>query len=161
MDNELNSTQEYGKLLTLIGCVCTQYSFLDYLVSNVVWSLLRVEKDAGMIITGAMDIRPKIAVAIQLSEHYDKHGDIRTELRNIERNASKDTGFIPKRNLIIHGIFSSRDGDPTVMVEAHRKKSARTRATLTIEFVQETHDEIVSTSKRLVRLLERAEINVD
>jgi len=151
---------EMNKRATLVGHICTQYSFLDYLISNILWSFLNLDKEAGMIVTGNMDIRPKIDMAISLSIHFKKIDDVRSTLQKIKNNSSKDNGFISKRNQIIHGIHSSRDNDPTVMVEAHRKKGHRQRQPMTVEYIEETHLEIASVNKELAALLEKNKINV-
>ncbi|MFM5465820.1 hypothetical protein [Aeromonas simiae] len=144
----------------LTGYICTQYSYFDYLVSNVIWHILKIDKPVGMIVTGAMDIRPKIEMAISLLEHHDIENEIRSTLQKFKNNASKENGFISKRNKIVHGIFSSREGDSAVMVEAHRKKSHRERHEMDVEYIQQCYGEIVAANNELVPLLESRGINV-
>jgi len=157
MSKDIHNMEQRAKLT---GHICTQYSYFDYLISNVIWSVLGIEKDVGMIVTGSMDIKPKIEMAISLLDHLKVEQEIRPTLQKFKNNSSKENGFISKRNKIIHGIFSSRDNDPTIMVEAHRKKSHRERHEIGLEYIQQCHDEIVGANHELIPLLEKSNINV-
>jgi hypothetical protein len=158
MSEDIHRIQERAKLT---GLICTQYSYFDYLISNIIWDALGVEKEVGMIVTGSMDIRPKIEMAISLLDHINKNIEIRGLLQQFKNKASSSSGFISKRNIIVHGIYSSREGDPKVMVEAHRKIAHRERREITIEFIKECHDSIIKANKDLVELMEIKKINVD
>ncbi len=156
------SEVDYGleKRAKLTGYICTQYSYFDYLISNVIWHVLKVDKPTGIIVTGGMDIRPKIEMAISLLNHFEIENEIRFALQKFKNNASKENGFISKRNKIVHGIFSSSEGDPAVMVEVHRKKSQRDRHEMKVEYIQQCHDEILAANNELISLLKQSGINV-
>lgn len=156
MTEDIHRIQERA---ILTGLICTQYSYFDYLISNIIWNALGVEKEVGMIVTGGIDIRPKIEMSILLLDHFDNNSKIRDLLQQFKNNASKPNGFISKRNIIVHGIYSSRERDPKVMVEAHRKIAHRVRREITIEYIKECHDSIVQANKDLVELMEAKNIN--
>ncbi|WP_422139677.1 hypothetical protein [Endozoicomonas sp. ALC020] len=149
------------KRAELVGYICTQYSYFDYLISNVIWSQLSIEKDVGVMITGPMDIRPKIELAISLLDHYENSEKLRALLQRFKNNASSENGFISKRNKIIHGIMSSSDGLLTVMIELHRKKSQRERHEISLEYIQQCHDEILAANDELKNLMQPEGINID
>lgn len=112
-----------------------------------------------MVVTGTLDIHPKIDMAIELADHKKLIPDIRAKLQSVKNSAGKPNGFISKRNVIVHGIFSSRDGDPTVLVECH-KKTLRGRQEIKVSYCEETHKEIIAASQVLSSLTETARINV-
>lgn len=152
---------QYNDRARLSGHINFQYSYLDYLISKFIWALLEIEKPAGVILTGGMDIRPKLDIAIELAEHFNKFEKIRALLKKLKNRGDNPNGFIQSRNIIVHGIYSSRDGDPTVMIESHRSKRLREKKPIKIEFLQKTLDEITKSAKDLCGLMQAEGLNVD
>ncbi len=154
---DIHSVKERAEIT---GLICTQYAYFDYLISNIIWYLLNIDKPTGIIVIGSMDIRPKIDMAINLSEHTNKIEEIRKLLQKYKNSGSKPNGFISKRNKIVHGIFSSRDGDPTVMVESHRKKKEHKKHPMEYQYMLDTHTDICNANNELVKIMEPLKINI-
>ena len=156
----MDDIHQIKRRMELTGHICTQYAYFDHLISNIIWHLLSIEKDLGIIVTGNMEIRPKIEMAIEISDYKNEFPYLRKALQSLKNSGNKSSGFISKRNVIVHGIFFTRDNDPKVMVEAHRKKSLRKRQELTIEYYTSTLQEISDANNKLVALMESLNINV-
>ncbi|NQY63824.1 MAG: hypothetical protein HRT38_08800 [Alteromonadaceae bacterium] len=150
----------YKKRAQMVGFICTVYSYMDYAISNVIWHLLKLDKETGIIVTGAMDIRPKIDMAIELADHTEEISDIRAKLQEFKNQGGKPNGFISRRNKIIHGICSSRNNDSVVMVESHRKKSQRARHELGYQEIVDTYQDISRSNDELVTLMVAHGINI-
>ncbi|WP_125925562.1 hypothetical protein [Halomonas aestuarii] len=145
---------------SLIGYVCFQYSYLDYLVSNIIWGVLNIDKEAGKIVTGSLDIRPRLDMAVELLKHYDTHHELKEFVNTMKNRIEGKNGIINKRNIVVHGVFSSREGDPKVLVESHRSKRHRERAEMTVDEIRELHDRLCEESKSLVNIMEAHGFNV-
>ena len=156
----MSDIHQVKERMEFTGYICTQYAHFDYLISNIIWHVLDMEKGIGVIITGSMEIRPKIDMAIELLDYKEIFPEIRKKLQSIKNSASSSNGFISKRNVIVHGIFSSKEGDPKVMVESHRKKSMRGRQELKLSYYHETHEDIIKANKALMDLMIPVGINV-
>ncbi|WP_227368316.1 hypothetical protein [Halomonas sp. M20] len=148
------------KRAELIGHICFQYSFLDYLVSNVIWHILKLDVEAGKIVTGSLDIRPKLDMAVTLASHYGVLDEISAHIKTMKNRIEGKNGAINKRNRLIHGVFASAPGDPVVVVESHRNKRHRQRIALAIDEIQSTLNEITQEATDLSELMEKHGINV-
>lgn len=144
----------------LVGKISFQWAYLEYLVSNVVWYLIGVSKEKGMIITGHLDIKPEIQISRELADHEGASENIRRVLKDLSRNLDSELGHASRRNLIVHGIYSSREGDPAVMVEAHKSKKSRERQEMSMDFLHETLQQLNAEIDRIIPALEAEGINV-
>jgi len=150
-----------NEVANLIGHMSFQYSYLDYLISNIVWSSLELKKDVGVIITGSLDIYPKLDMAISLLEELDNYPNLLSSLKSLKNRMQKTNSFVTKRNLYIHGVFSSRDKDSIVMIESHRNKKNRKKKPIEQTDIQQTLNEILNEIKILIPLMKKENINID
>lgn len=151
---------QYNERAKIVGVISFQWSYLEYLVSNVVWHLLGVDKDKGMIVTGPLDIKPELAMAMELAEYCSASDELKTALKDLSKDLDSGDGLSSRRNLIVHGIYSSRPGDPTVMVEAHKSKKRRQRTELTLEYLRETLEKLNARVDCVAKVLESEGVNV-
>lgn len=106
-----------------IGNICFQWAHLEYLVALSLWSLLRIDHDTGKIVTGGLDLLPRVNMALKLAQHLKAPGLAIKALKEV-RTALQD-GLLEKRNTAIHGLRSFDTSDPSgEFFEVHRGKSA-------------------------------------
>ena len=159
--NELEKEPtQYSERAKLVGMISFQWSYLEYLVSNVVWHLLGLEKEKGIIVTGPLDIKPELGMAMELAEYCESSQELKAALKNLSKELDSTEGISSRRNLIVHGIYSSRPGDPKVMIEAHKSKRRRQRREISLEYLQETLDKLNAEISKLAEVLEGENINV-
>lgn len=156
----IDDPTQYNERARLIGIISFQWAYLEYLVSNVVWHLLGIEKEKGVIVTGHLDIKPELAVAMELADYSGSSSELKGALKQLSKNLDSAEGLASRRNLIVHGIYSSRPQDPTVMIEAHKSKRRRQRQPMTLEYLQETLANMNAAVNHMVEVLESEGINV-
>jgi hypothetical protein len=54
------------KRLAHIGALCLQWSYLEYVIGAIIWKLLNLDIGVGTIVTGGLDLLPRINMAINL-----------------------------------------------------------------------------------------------
>jgi hypothetical protein len=111
-------------MLANIGLICVQWSAIEYTVSIIIWSLLNLEPQVGMIMTGGLDMLPKLNVAINLARHLKTDRAIISGL--VAARKSIQDGLDTRRNRAVHGVQFSEPGGGYA-VEVHRGPGARTR----------------------------------
>ena len=109
-----------------IGNICFQWAYLEYLIALTIWSLLHIDPDTGKIVTGGLDIRPRLNMAINLARELQApKGAIDALLLTRE---ALDKGLDQRRNTAVHGHRIAHPNDPAAeLVEVHRGKGARKR----------------------------------
>jgi hypothetical protein len=53
------------KILITIGHMCRQWSYLEYLLANIIWHLLKIDRNTGAIVTASFDIKNLARVAVE------------------------------------------------------------------------------------------------
>lgn len=158
MADPTNSSEpNYTARLISVGNICTQWAYLEYLVANTIWWLLKVDRPTGMILTGGLDMIPRINMAINLARHLKADRRI-LEALEATRKAVQG-GLADRRNIAVHGVFSSRDGSPIVTVEVHRGKGDRKRTPLPDEELSNIGKDISSTIDGLLASMKPLGIN--
>lgn len=145
------------KILSATGNVCHQWSYLEYLISKAIWHILGLERDTGIIVTGGMDILSRVNMAIALAKHTranKKLIEVLEETRVKIQGKRKTDGLMYRRNLIVHGVYSSRDNDPIILVETHRGAGDRKRNPISVAFVAQTGTDIFVASRSLIFVFE-------
>ena len=72
------------------GSICFQWSALESLLAVVIWRLLKLDSDTGAIVTGGLDILPRINMAIALATHATmRHVSTISVPRRLSNSASK------------------------------------------------------------------------
>ena len=111
--------------LTLVGNICTQWSHIEYQIATVIWWLLKLDRDTGMIVTGGLDMLPRMNMAINLCRHLKADAKLDSALL-ATRKAIQD-GLDGERNRAVHGVWFDLRGDGAHGVEVHRGKGGRQR----------------------------------
>ena len=109
---------------TQIGNICIQWSHLEYLAALGIWSMLHLDDKTGMILTGGLDLLPRLNMGHSLAVHLNAPKTARNTFK-ITRSAIQDQDIINRRNLIIHGHRLDIPGRlDAETFESHRGKGA-------------------------------------
>jgi len=107
-----------------IGNICSQFAHLELLLAQAIWSALGLTEEAGLSVTGSLNIEARARLAVELCEKQGKPKQVVEELRRVrkELQASK---VIERRNHAIHGHrFPNPDDPASEFVVVHRGKDA-------------------------------------
>lgn len=100
--------------MATIGGVCVQWALLELTLAHIIWAFLNMDEDTGAIVTGGLDMLPRVNMAINLAEHKRAPLPARKSLRSI-RKAVQDTQ-LDRRNQAVHGAHRIADeGDGTIL----------------------------------------------
>lgn len=147
MDSKVRAAQD--ERLLRIGAVCAQWSYLEYVILRTMRKLLDLEEETAKILFGGLDIRPRIAMAIELARHLKAPTVVIETL--VTTRAAVDGGLLKRRNRAIHGVqFLYSDGD--LFVEVHRGKD-RARRELSVTELQSLACEILQVSTNLTQVI--------
>jgi len=112
---------------TQIGNICWQWAHLEYLIALAIWAMLRIDHETGKVVTGGLDIKPRVNMAINLGHHLRAPKEAIQAL--IDVRTALDDDLITKRNRAVHGHRLLDPDDPTAdLVEVHRGKGDRKRS---------------------------------
>jgi len=100
----------------LIGDICMSWSAIESIVALITWQLLSMDEGTGRIVTGGLDMLPRISMAIALARHLKAGREIITPLEALRKTIQD--GLDQRRNQAVHGINQVRDGK--WLVEMHR-----------------------------------------
>ncbi len=123
IDPKIRAAQD--ERLKLIGSICDQWSFVEYMLLRSMRKLCGFTDDEiGKILFGGLDMRPRVAMAIELARHFKAPAPFVTAL--IATRDAIDGGLLKRRNRAIHGVqFLYSDGE--LRVEVHRGKDRQRR----------------------------------
>jgi len=145
-----------GRQIEVTGSIFAQYVYFDYLVSSVIWHLLNLKKDLGMMITGNLDIQPKIDMAIEIAIYKGELADIQKKLTTFKNSTVDCESIFSKRNQIVQGLsFDFGDG-----IERDSNNPPKKSTELSIEYYDKVHDEICEVNNDMVLLMKSCNISV-
>ncbi len=142
---------DVNSYLRATGNVCHQWSYLEYLLSQLIWHLLKLDKAIGIIVTGEIEITAKAKMALKLSKELLTHNDLISILVLI----SKLQTLAEKRNRVVHGSFSSHPDSVYAAVELHRGKNAGIREQISINDIDSVAEEINILTMSFAVVLEK------
>lgn len=135
-----------------IGNICWQWAHLEYLIALAIWSLLRIDNDTGRLITGGMNILPRINLALNLAKHLNAPTQAQRALKEVRTTLQK--GLDERRNRAIHGHRSLDSSDPQAeFVEMHRGKGAGTKVRQTNKDLAQLGGDIADTARALQKAM--------
>lgn len=152
---------QFGLRAHALGVICFQWSYIEYLVANAVWYAMDLDKKRGMIVTGGLNLNALMALGIELLSERGDSEDLLAELLRLRSALNSAEGLQFRRNLLVHGIYSSRVGDATVMIELHRKQRLREKAPVTLAYFEETLTMLSDEIAKLVPVWQRCGVNAD
>lgn len=136
--------------LASVGDVCIQWANVEYQVAHIIWCVLDVNMEVGKIVTGGLDMQPRLNVAIILAKQLDAP----TYLIDGLVQARKDIqdGLDIKRNRAVHGVTYFDPALPTAMVELHRGKGPKTPVEFSNDDLEIFRGELNNLGNRLNQL---------
>lgn len=121
--------------LIQIGNIAAQWSHLEYKLAQTIWILLGLDEGTGKIVTGGLDMLPRVNMAINLSRHLKAPRSLIDLLVKVRKELQDK--LQEERNRAIHGVhFHGSQGE--LLVEVHRGKGDRTRKPLPESDLNET-----------------------
>ena len=108
--------------LAHIGGVCLQWSYLELLIGAIIWKLLNLEIEVGKIVTGGLDILPRLNMAINLCRELK--ADKRIVRALVTARKQLQDGLLERRNMVVHGQHWLLTGE-IPLVEVQRGKGTR------------------------------------
>ena len=152
----MSNEYKVGRQIELTGSIYAQYVYFDYLVSSVIWHLLRINKDLGMMVTSNLDIQPKIDMALEIAVYKKELAEIQKTLTFFKNSTVDSEAIFSKRNQIVQGMPALF----TLEIEASSDNVSAKRAELSLEYYEKVHDEICEINHDIVVLMEVCNISV-
>jgi hypothetical protein len=153
MDNPYNFLDKQDRRLLLIGAVCAQWSHLEYTLATVIWRLLSLDDETGKMVTGGLDMIPRIRMAHRLAQKLSGKPTLCKAIEAVR--ADIQTSLLERRNTAVHGVqFVSPDKEK-MLVEVHRGKNALLRSELSIKDLNQLSKDIYETSQKLFTACEK------
>jgi len=128
-----------------IGAICAQWSYLEYLLLRTMQKLLEIGDETAIILFGGLDIRPRMAMTIELAAHYKAPKRLRDAI--VDTRAAVEGGLLKQRNRAIHGV-QFLYSDATMQVEMHRGKD-RKRREMSLAELRKLTDDIFELGSKL------------
>lgn len=119
--------------MATIGALCLQQSLLEYNLARIIWELLDFDPDTGAIVTGGLDLRPRLNMAILLARHKKAPRQVCNALVKL-RDELRETELLERRNRAVHGVH--------VLIDEGR--STRTRM---LRVAKPNRDQILTTEQ--------------
>jgi hypothetical protein len=127
-----------------------QWSNLEYQIAHCIWWMLRLMPETGKIVTGGLDMLPRLNMAINLARHLNAPKPLLDQL--IATRAAIQDGLDIRRNKAVHGVHF-RVGDDEPLVEVHRGKGDRKAKPFPVSELASLGSELNKLSSALSSLL--------
>ena len=135
-----------ARVLVHIGNIAAQWSHLEYMLAQTIWILLGHDAETGKIVTGGLDMLPRINMAINLARHLNAPKPLTECLEKIRKELQAN--LIETRNSAIHGVqFNGPNGE--LEVEMHRGKGNRKRNPLPEKTLNQTGKRLYELTNEL------------
>lgn len=103
----------------LVGNICHQWAYIEYLGALAIWSVLGVDYETGVILTGGVPIRARFDMAHKLANHLGAPPRAIAALEATK--AALAGGLENKRNRAVHGVRFADEANPAnEFIEMHR-----------------------------------------
>jgi len=124
-----------------IGHMCLQWAGLEMAIACIIWKFLKLDVGVGKIVTGGLDMGPRVGMAINLARKLNIDRRLVKALEETRATIQKD--LIDKRNLLVHGFAWSFSDDPNTYVDSHRQGDRKSKPFATKDIpplIQKIHD---------------------
>lgn len=146
------------RYFTNTGIICSLWSYLEYILSNIIWNLLSLDKEIGNIVTGGRDILPKINMAIALADRLNADRELRCALVDVRKQLQ--SGLQDQRNAAVHGVYSSNETALKPRRETHRGKGSGQAKDVDVAELEAVVRDIQKAIDTLLPSCERLGINI-
>jgi hypothetical protein len=133
-------------ILARVGLICRACSTIEYAVASVIWAMLELDPETGKIVTGGLDMQPRLNMAIALARHKSEPKELVASLETARKELQD--GLLDRRNLAVHGIPLT-DVAGLATLEVHRGRYARKPTPRGFDEIKALSDEIVAVMNAL------------
>lgn len=138
-------SQDLETRMIHIGNICGQWASVEYVLSILIWQLLKVDSETGKILTGGLDMMPKLNMAITLGNHLRAPRALVQSV--IVARSAIQCGIDVRRNQAVHGVsFLISESPFSVGVEVHRGKGRRQKEIVTNDQLHDLATELSQIS---------------
>ena len=95
-------------IMAAIGHVCVQWALLENNLLAVLSAIEGMPVPQTTIVFGALDMKPRLNMAINLADHHNIHPPLRARLRKL-RKTMDDAKLADRRNRLVHGVHKLSD----------------------------------------------------
>ncbi|MEL7687147.1 hypothetical protein AAG596_06145 [Citromicrobium bathyomarinum] len=139
-----------------IGNICHQWAAIEYHIALCIWSLLGIDYETGVILTGGLTMRPRVNMAVKLAVHLNAPKEAIDALTEIRKTL--DGGLEDARNSAVHAVrFKDASNPASELVEMHRGRK-KGRHPRTNAELRQLGTDIHAAGKTLKRRLDGAGI---
>jgi hypothetical protein len=110
-----------------VGTICKHWARIEYLFALTIWQMLNLDAETGKIVTGGLDMLPRVNIAINLARHTQQPKPVIKVLESA-RSAIQDK-LDARRNRAVHGVVFL-DENFAYETEVHRGRGNRQRQPL-------------------------------
>lgn len=136
--------------LAIVGFICAQWALIEEKFAKAIWFLLGVDEEVGKIVTGGLDIRPRMNMAIRLAQKIECSPELLAGLEE-SRRLIQD-GLAQRRNLVVHGVHNSNPTEGALLLELHRGRNLEPQE-FSDESLKQLSDDLDAVSQILSRAL--------
>lgn len=134
----MHDQDELEARVYLIGYICLQWSYLEYLLAIAIWHALKLTPETGQIVTGGLDIKPRSLMAYRLAQKVKMPKALTGKLGRASEAVTLIQG---DRNLAVHGIYGLH-ASGKVTAEVHRGKYRGSAQEMSADRLFQTCNEI-------------------
>lgn len=121
-------------IMACIGNICVQWALLETNILHIVGLIEQMPPDEAYIVFGGLDIRPRLNMAINLSQHHGYPTALTNQLTAL-RTDMKNSDIANRRNTAIHGVHSESDAPHSMKLTMVRyPKDRRNRDMSVLDF---------------------------
>ena len=143
--------------LLIVGNVCVQWSYLEYLLGNIVPFLLKIGDEQSEILLRHSDIIRKAQFAKDLADSTNADSELTSCLIKIAKAIPE---LSSERNLVVHGVYFSKDGADLVIAQAYRGKYVGSPQSMGIDRMLKLGNDIAALSTQIRLPMERLGIRI-
>jgi hypothetical protein len=141
-----------------IGNICSQFTHLELLLAQAIWSALGLTEKSGLSVTGRLDIEARAKLAVELCEEQGKPIHVVNELKKV-RKELQTSNIIERRNRAIHGHRFADPNDPAAeFVVVHRGKNAGVKIRRTDAELAQVGKDIAALHRSLQKAMTAAKM---
>ncbi len=144
------------ELLTLVGKIAIQWSYVDFLVSEFLSGLKGLDQESRDEIRGA-DLRGKSGKSKEAADLAKENITDETDKDNLSKWLGQVTSLAEDRNLVQHGIivYKDKEGRTIPQMFVFRGKYKKSAQAFTKERLIELLEEISNLSANLLSMCEK------
>jgi hypothetical protein len=139
-----------SKRMAHIGSLCLQWSYLEYIIAAIIWKQLNFDMPVGKIVTGGLDMLPRLNMAINLCRELKT--DSRIERGLVAARKALQSGLQDDRNMVVHGQHWLITGNAP-SIEVQHGKGTRQPKIFTDQDIYKLVEDIAAVSNEIGRVL--------